>query len=148
MTAAKFAWITLLADPDEAEADLFAFFALDDGTEVKSVGLYAIGLSVYLVSILFQQFATRCAIQAPMQSFLTGVVGQAGWIANIVTTLLFAVLHAHLNPVVSLAVILPSLLWGWLFMRSGNVVIPIISHVIIGVYAVFVLGLFAGLDQV
>lgn len=148
MTVAKYGWVTLLSDPAEPPAPLFSFFVLDDGTKVDSIGLYAAGLSIYLVSVLFQQFAVRCAIQAPLHSFLTGVVGYAGWIANIVSTLLFAVLHAHLNPVVCLAVILPSLLWGWLFMRSGSVVTPIISHAIIGVYGIFVLGIFAGLDQV
>jgi len=145
MTVAKLVWIELSSDPDAA---LFSFFVLDDGTRVDSIGLYAIGLSIYLVSVLFQQVAVRCAIQAPLQSFLTGVVGPAGWISNLTATLLFAVLHAHLNPIVSLAVIFPSLLWGWLFMRSGSVVTPIISHAIIGVYGIFVLGIFAGLDQV
>ena len=148
MTAFKYALISLTAVSDGPREPLFSFFVLDDGTKVDSVELYAAGLGIYLFSVLFQQFAVRCAIQAPLQSFLTGVVGYAGWIANGVATLLFAVLHAHLNPLVSLAVILPSLLWGWLFMRSGSIVPPIISHTIIGVYAIFVLGIFAGLDQV
>ncbi len=148
MTAAKVLWLKLVPGPEGMDAPLFGFFVLDDGTKVDSVGVYAAGLSIYLVSVLFQQVAARCALQAPMESFLTGVVGHAGWIANGLATLLFAVLHAHLNPIVSIAVILPSLLWGWLFMRSGSVVTPIISHAIIGVYAIFVLGLFAGLDQV
>jgi len=148
MTVGKSLWIDLTSGPGEPPQPLFSFFVLDDGTKVDSVGLYAIGLSIYLVSVLFQQFAIRCAIQAPLQSFLAGVVGPAGWVANVTATLLFAVLHAHLNPVVSLAVILPSLFWGWLFMRSGSVVTPIISHTIIGVYAIFILGIFAGLDQV
>ena len=148
MTMAKYISLGFGADPAGSSEPLFSFYVLDDGTRVDSVGVYAIGLSIYLVSVPFQQFAVRCAIQAPLQSFLTGVVGPAGWIANVTATLLFAVLHAHLNPVVSLAVILPSLLWGWLFMRSGSVVTPIVSHAIIGVYAIFVLGVFAGLDQV
>ena len=33
-------------------------------------------------------------------------------------------------------------------MRSGTVLTPIISHTIIGVYAIFILGVFAGLDQI
>lgn len=148
MTAGKYMLIQLTSGPAGPPEPLFSFFVMDDGTKADSVGLYALGLSLYLVSVLFQQFAVRCAIQAPLQSFLTGVVGPAGWIANLLATLLFAVLHAHLNPLVSLAVILPSLLWGWLFMRSGSVVVPIISHAIIGVYAIFILGIFAGLDQV
>lgn len=149
MTIGKYALIAFTAASDGPSSEpLFSFFVLDDGTKVDSVELYAIGLAIYLLSVLFQQFAVRCAIQAPLQSFLSGVVGYADWIANGVATLLFAVLHAHLDPLVSLAVILPSLLWGWLFMRSGSIVPPIVSHTIIGVYAIFVLGIFAGLDQV
>ena len=148
MTGAKYLWITITASPSGPSAPLFSFFILDDGTRVDSAGLYAMGLAVFLVSVPFQEFAIRCAIQAPLQSFLTGVVGAAGWIANLTATLLFAVLHAHLNPLVSLLVMVPSVLWGWLFMRSGSVVTPIVSHAIIGVYALFVLGIFAGLDQV
>ncbi len=149
MTIGKYALIAFTAAADGPSSEpLFSFFVLDDGTKVDSVELYAIGLAIYLLSVLFQQFAVRCAIQAPLQSFLSGVVGYADWIANGVATLLFAVLHAHLDPLVSLAVILPSLLWGWLFTRSGSIVPPIVSHTIIGVYAIFVLGIFAGLDQV
>jgi len=148
MTFGKYLLITMGPDPSGAQEPLFSFLVLDDGTRVSEPGLFAIALWIYLVSVVFQQFAIRCAIQAPLQDFLTGVVAQAGWVANIVATLLFAVLHAHLNPVVSLAVIAPSLLWGWLFMRSGSLVTPILSHIIIGVYAIFILGIFAGLDQV
>ncbi|WP_305986863.1 PAS domain-containing protein [Roseibium sp. MMSF_3544] len=147
MTVGKYLFLSATGADSQTSA-LFSFLVLDDGTQVRSPGLFATALSIYLFSVLVQQFAMRCAIQAPLQSFLTGVIGPAGWIANLVSTLLFAVLHAHLNPVVSLAVIAPSLLWGWLFMRSGSVVTPIISHAIIGVYAIFVLGVFAGLDQV
>lgn len=147
MTVAKSVVIGFASDPSGEPAPLFSFYVLDDGTKVDSVALYAIGLTLYLVSVPFQQFAVRCAIQAPLQSFLTGVVGPAAWVANVTASLLFAVLHAHLNPIVSLAVILPSLLWGWLFMRSDSVVTPIVSHAIIGVYAIFILGIFAGLDQ-
>ena len=148
MTVGKFLLIAFQVYPTEIQPRLFSFLVLDDGTRVHSTGLYLAALAIYLISVLFQQFAIRCAIQAPLQSFLTGVVRQAGWIANLVSTLLFAVLHAHLNPIVSLAVIAPSILWGWLFMRSGSVVTPILSHAIIGVYAIFILGIFAGLDQV
>lgn len=147
MTLGKALWLSYGANASEPRP-LYSFLVLDDGSRVTEPGLFMVALSIYLVSVLFQQFAIRCAIQAPLQNFLTGVIASPGWTANIVATLLFAVLHAHLNPVVSLAVIAPSLLWGWLFMRSGSILPPILSHAIIGVYAIFVLGIFAGLDQV
>lgn len=143
MTAAKF----IIDRTGGDDGPLFEFFTLDDGTAVDSVGLYALGLGIYLVSVLFQEFSTRCAIQAPLERFLTGVFPSPAWVANLTATMLFAVLHAHLNPLVSVLVIPPSILWGWLFMRSGSVVTPIVSHTIIGVYGIFVLGIFAGLDQ-
>jgi len=143
MTGAKFIVDRVSGD----DGPLFEFLTLDDGTIVDSFGLFALALTIYLVSVLFQEFSTRCAIQAPLERFLTGVFPSPAWVANLTSTMLFAVLHAHLNPLVSLLVIPPSIFWGWLFMRSGSVATPIISHVIVGVYAIFVLGVFAGLDQ-
>jgi len=99
MTIGKALWLSYGPDASQPRR-LFSFLVLDDGTRVTEPGLYLIALSIYLLSVLFQQFAIRCAIQAPLQSFLTGVIGPAGWTANLVATLLFAVLHAHLNPVV------------------------------------------------
>lgn len=126
---------------------LFEFWVLDNGEVVTSASLMALGIAFYIVTTPIQEIGSRSAIQAPLQSFLGGVVRSPKWTANIVTTLLFAVLHAHLDPIVALLVIVPSLLWGWLFMRSGTILSPILSHTIIGVYAVFVLGLFVGFDN-
>jgi PAS domain S-box-containing protein len=129
------------------ERPLFEFWVLDNGEVVTSAGLMAAGIAFYIVTTPIQEIGTRSAIQAPLQNFLDGVIRSPQWTANIVTTLLFAVLHAHLDPIVALMVIVPSLLWGWLFMRSGTVLSPILSHTIIGLYAVFVLGLFVGFDN-
>ncbi len=126
---------------------LFEFWVLDNGEVVTSAGLMAFGIVFYIITTPIQEIGTRSALQAPLQDFLDGVVRSPTWTANILTTLLFAVLHAHLNPIVALMVTVPSLLWGWLFMRSGTILSPILSHTIIGLYAVFVLGLFVGFDN-
>lgn len=147
LTVAK--WIVLrviLGMPPEERA-LFEFWVLDNGEVVTSVLLYLAGVAFFTVTTPLQEIGTRSALQAPLQTFLGGVVRYPGWTANILTTLMFAVLHAHLNPVVAMMVVVPSLFWGWLFQRSGTVVSPTISHIIIGIYAVFILGLFVGFDQ-
>lgn len=148
MTIGKYLALPSYTGIGGSPAPLFAFFVLDDGTPVDSVGLFAAGLGIYLFSIVFQQLAARSAIQAPLARFLDGTVRAHQWVANLTATLLFAVLHAHLNPMVSLLVIPPSLLWGWLFMRSGGVLAPMLSHTIIGVYGIFILGVFAGMNHV
>jgi PAS domain S-box-containing protein len=129
------------------ERALFEFWVLDNGEVVTSAGLMALGVGFYIVTTPIQEIGSRSAIQAPLQTFLDGVVRWPQWTANLVTTLMFSVLHAHLDPIVALMVAVPSLLWGWLFARSGTILSPILSHTIVGLYAVFVLGLFVGFDN-
>jgi PAS domain S-box-containing protein len=147
ITLGKLLVLRLLLGIDADERPLFEFWVLDNGEVVTSAGLMAFGVAFYIVTTPIQEIGSRSALQAPLQSFLDGVVRAPRWTANILTTLLFAVLHAHLDPIVALMVTVPSLLWGWLFMRSGTILSPILSHTIIGVYAVFVLGLFVGFDN-
>lgn len=142
-------WIYLrpiMGIPPEERA-LFEFWVLDNGEVVTSALLNAAAIAFYIVTTPIQEIGTRSAIQAPLQRFLDGVVPAPFWVANLLTTLLFSVLHAHLSPAVAAMVIVPSLFWGWLFNRSGTVVSPTISHLIIGLYATFVLGLFVGFDN-
>ncbi|MCF7979075.1 MAG: CPBP family intramembrane metalloprotease [Chromatiaceae bacterium] len=147
ITLGKLFVLRVLLGISADERALFEFWVLDNGEVVTSASLMALGIAFYIVTTPIQEIGARSAIQAPLQTFLDGAVRSPRWTANIVTTLMFAVLHAHLDPVVALMVTVPSLLWGWLFMRSGTILSPIISHTIIGIYAVFVLGLFVGFDN-
>lgn len=147
ITVGKLFVLRVLLGISADERALFEFWVLDNGEVVTSAWLMAAGIAFYLVTTPIQEIGSRSAIQAPLQNFLDGVVRAPKWTANIVSTLMFAVLHAHLDPIVALMVIVPSLLWGWLFMRSGTILSPIISHSIVGIYAVFVLGLFVGFDN-
>jgi PAS domain S-box-containing protein len=147
ITIGKLFVLRVLLGISAEQRPLFEFWVLDNGEPVTSASLLALGIAFYIITTPIQEIGSRSAIQAPLQSFLDGVVRSPKWNANIIATLLFAVLHAHLDPVVALMVTVPSLLWGWLFMRSGTILSPILSHTIIGLYAVFVLGLFVGFDN-
>ncbi|MBK5969428.1 MULTISPECIES: type II CAAX endopeptidase family protein [Thiorhodovibrio] len=147
LAVAKWVYLRPIMGISPDERALFEFWVLDNGEVVTSAMLYATGIAFFIVTTPIQEIGTRSAIQAPLQRFLDGVVPSPVWVANLVTTLLFAVLHAHLSPAVAAMVIVPSIFWGWLFQRSGTVVSPTISHMIIGFYATFVLGLFVGFDN-
>jgi PAS domain S-box-containing protein len=148
LTVCKAVALAVWAAPDGMGRTLFEAWRMDTGEVVSDPMILAAAVGFYLVTLPIQELGSRSAIQAPLHRFLDGVVPAPGWAANGVTTLMFAVLHAHLAPTVALMVVLPSLLWGWLFMRSGTILSPILSHAIIGVYAVFALGLFNGFDNV
>ena len=62
-------------------------------------------------------------------------------IANIVTSGIFASIHIHLSPGFAFIVIVPSLLWGWLYSRHNTLVGPVVSHILIGWWAIFGLGI-------
>ncbi len=50
-------------------------------------------------------------------------------------------MHIHLSAVLAYVVFIPSLFWGWLYNREPTLIGPVISHLMIGTWAIFVLGI-------
>lgn len=96
-------------------------------------------LAVYVLFVPMQEFVARGALQGSMQVYLPGK--QAPLKANLVANLMFSATHLHLSPAFAAAVFAPGLLWGVLFARQRSLVGPTVSHVLIGLYVVFLLGL-------
>jgi hypothetical protein len=48
--------------------------------------------------------------------------------------------HLHLSFAFAAAAFVPGLFWGWLFTRHRNLVGPTLSHVVVGTYVFFVMG--------
>lgn len=93
---------------------------------------------IYAIFASLQEFISRGVLQSSLQNFLT--VTNKKVIANIVTTGIFASMHVHLSAAFALAMIIPSLLWGWLYSRQPTLLGPIVSHIIIGWWGLNVLG--------
>jgi len=94
--------------------------------------------AIYAVSCVVQEIIVRSALQASLHSFLTGKRAELHAIA--VCALVFATNHLHMSPLFAATVLLPGLLWGWMFARRRNVAGVILSHVVVGAYVFFVLG--------
>ena len=54
---------------------------------------------------------------------------------------MFTQIHLHLTPGYAIAVFFPSLFWGALYARHRTLVGVSVSHILIGVYVAFFLGL-------
>ena len=119
-------------------ADMFASYDSDGRLEVSGYLLFFI---VYAVFCPVQELIGRCGAQAPIYAFLQGSEKQRHLISILTSNLLFAASHSHLNAAFMLVTFLPGLFWGWLFARHKSLIGVSISHIVIGGYALFALGL-------
>jgi membrane protease YdiL (CAAX protease family) len=85
-----------------------------------------------------QEFTARGALQSPLQRFLVGPHSRA--LAIVIANALFTASHLYLSATFAVIAMIPGFLWGWLYARHGTLVAPIVSHALIGWWALFVLG--------
>jgi membrane protease YdiL (CAAX protease family) len=95
-------------------------------------------LCVYMIFVPLQELITRGLLQGSFQEFLTGK--HKILLAIFLSNLLFSVTHLHLNLTFALSVFFTGLIWGWLYSRHQTLIGVVLSHLCIGVWALFILG--------
>ncbi len=65
----------------------------------------------------------------------------ADWKSNILATLMFSSFHIMIDLKFALITIVPGLFWGYLFAKRKNLLAVSISHILIGMVAIFILDL-------
>jgi hypothetical protein len=132
-------WLLVRTVPEYAHLSTFSFGgALNPAATSQAVRLAAIMSVAYVFIVPFQEFVARGALQAPLQRFLTGP--RSTWIAILVANGLFIASHLHLSTSFAIMSFLPGLFWGWLFSRNQTLVGPLVSHILVGWYGLYVLG--------
>jgi CRP-like cAMP-binding protein len=141
-TAAFLGAVTLLKAiairlvPAWHDQPLFSFYGF---TRYDSLWT-AIGLmAIYSAFAPVQELIARGAMQSSLHEFLSGP--RASLWAVVLSTLMFSQIHLHLTPWYAVAVFFPSLFWGAMYARQRSLLGVSISHVLIGVYVAFFLGL-------
>lgn len=71
------------------------------------------------------------------------VPGRTNWKAIVIANLLFASAHAYIGFWFCVFAFLPGLFWGWLFARQRSLVGVTVSHILVGLWAIFALGIHA-----
>jgi CRP-like cAMP-binding protein len=99
-------------------------------------------LVIYAISSAVQEMIVRCALQASLEDFLVGErrVATAIFTAGV----MFSVNHLHMSFLFAALAFLPGLLWGWMFHRRRNLLGVTLSHVVVGGFVFFVLGVKLG----
>lgn len=99
------------------------------------------GLFAYSILSLLQELFARSGLQGSIQLFIPRADGKTHWQAILIANLIFASAHAYLGLRFVLASFIPGLFWGWLFARQRSLIGVAVSHSLIGLWALFVLGL-------
>lgn len=131
-----FKWILIHYAPAWSTHALFDLSTHPEAHFPLSLDIAELGL--YLVFVPIQELIARGALQSSFQILLVGP-HKTLW-AIILSNILFSVTHLHLSITIGLATIIPGLFWGWLYSRQGSLVGVIISHLIVGIWALFIVG--------
>lgn len=121
--------------PDQFGDKLIEFYQSDDG-KIISVILVIV---LYAVHAIFQEFIARACIQGGLMQFISGK--WADWKAIVLATLMFSSFHIMIDVKYAYLTIIPGLFWGYLFAKEKNLLAVSISHILIGVVAIFILNL-------
>ena len=127
-------WIAVQIVPRCHHLDLFSGRL----TQSPVNGIYLLQLAIYIALAPVQEFIVRGVLQGSLQEFLTG--RHVRLKAVLISNLLFATFHLYLSPQYAVAVFLPGLVWGWLYTRHRTLIGVSVSHMLVGVWTLYVLG--------
>jgi membrane protease YdiL (CAAX protease family) len=100
---------------------------------------YLVQLGIYVGLIPVQEFIARGILQGSLQEFLTGRSRVLK--AILLSNLLFSIFHLFASPYFALISFLPGMFWGWLYSRWRSLIAVSVSHTLIGVWALYVVGI-------
>ena len=134
----KAVWIWL--DPRLSAEPLFNVAAMF-GSKPFDAGYFAFAVVIYVVFSPIQELFARSALQGSLEKFLSAPARGANWSAILLSNLMFASAHTHIGFYFCLAAFVPGLFWGWLYDRQRSLLGATLSHIVVGVWALFVVGI-------
>jgi CRP-like cAMP-binding protein len=134
-------WLLLRVAWGVADAPILDPFAALNMAVIPGAGAGTLVLmaTLYAIHAPLQEYLVRGTLQSPLQHFLGGAGGH--WSPIIASNLIFSAFHLYLSFGFALVTFLPGLFWGWLYARHGTLVGVCVSHIILGLWTVFVVGI-------
>ncbi len=115
------------------QLSLISFWQASDGK--MSTTIFAIVL--YCILAPLQELMARGVLQGVLQRTLFGP-HSLFW-AIVISNMIFTCGHLHMGIMFGILTFLPGLFWGWMYSRHKTIVGVSVSHILIGVWAFFVL---------
>lgn len=100
----------------------------------------ATSIMIYSIVVFVQELCTRGIIQGSLNEIFEGRAGT--WISNIIANIIFASFHIVNFPlIIAISVFFVGVPWGWLYSKQRTLIGPTVSHIVVGVFGIFVLGI-------
>lgn len=115
-------------------------FDMSTHTEGNSWALSIAFFALYMFFVPLQELIVRGALQSSFRELL--VTPHKTLYSILLSNLLFSVTHFHFSLLIGLIIVIPGFFWGWLYARQGSLVGVIVSHWLIGIWALFVVGFY------
>lgn len=112
--------------------------ALNTGAPPVGIGTAILLVAVYCLFVPIQEIIYRGAMQSSLQIFLKKK--HSVGVAILVSNIPFCMIHFHLSLILTVFVYFFGLFWGWLYARQRTLIGCIASHLLIGFYAFFIIG--------
>ena len=125
-------WVLIHTVPGFADQPVFDFYGytgLGPGATLAVAACYA-------AFVPFQEMVARSGIQSALMMYLHHRRRRA--MSIFMSTLLFSTTHLHASASFAIMVFPLGLFWGWLYDRHPTLIGVIASHLLIGIFAVFV----------
>ncbi|MBB3109725.1 CRP-like cAMP-binding protein/membrane protease YdiL (CAAX protease family) [Paenibacillus phyllosphaerae] len=135
ITLAK--WVVLLLNPQIDDSVFSIVPMLLEGKMDHTMLIYGIAYALFCP---IQEFISRSGIQSALMNFLPPSKTRV-WAAILLSNLLFAMAHTHLNVTFALLTLFPGLYWGWMYARQKSLLGASFSHILVGVWIFFVIGI-------
>lgn len=125
-------WALIQTVPSFADQPLFGLYRYKGNGPWTTVAI-ACG---YASFVPLQEVVARSGIQSSLMMYLRHRRRRA--IAIFMSTLLFSTTHLHTSAAFAFMVFPFGLFWGWLYDRHPTLIGVIVSHLLIGIFGVFV----------
>jgi CRP-like cAMP-binding protein len=105
------------------------------------IEFYLFAITLYMIHAPLQELVARAGFQGALQNFIPTRPGKVNWQAIVISNLLFAAAHSFIGFWFCVAAFVPGLFWGWMFAKQRSLVGVTVSHVVVGLWAIFVVGM-------
>lgn len=106
---------------------------------ISPLTLWILLVLLYSIHAPLQEIIVRGFLQSTLQEFLTGKHTTLS--AILITNIIFSTFHLVHSDLLTIATFLPGLIWGWLYSRHKTLVGVCVSHILVGIWAAFIVGL-------
>lgn len=131
-------WLAIQFVPSFYNESLFNPYSHFNNPATHTLSDWLVMQGLYVLFVPIQEIMARGFLQSLLERFL--LLKHKNLLAIIVSNLIFSELHLFLPVHFAIMVFISGLYFGWLYLRTHNLISPMIAHAIVGVWGVAVLG--------